>query len=95
MPSQSRRLVHATIRLPPRFSGIAEEERVVDDLKKGDEVTWNSHGSTANGHVERKVTSDIKIKDHQVRASRDDPQYLVKSDKGGEAAHKPDALKKA
>jgi hypothetical protein len=28
-------------------------------------------------------------------ASPDDPQYLVKSDKsGGEAVHKPDALKK-
>jgi hypothetical protein len=30
----------------------------------------------------------------KVRASEDDPQYLVKSDKsGGEAAHKPSALK--
>jgi hypothetical protein len=30
-----------------------------------------------------------------VRASKDDPQYLVKSEKsGGEAVHKPDALHK-
>jgi Hypervirulence associated proteins TUDOR domain len=30
-----------------------------------------------------------------VRASTDEPQYLVKSDKsGGEAVHKPSALKK-
>ena len=65
------------------------------DLKKGDEVGWNSHGGTAHGEVEKKLTSDTKIKSHQVRASKDDPQYLVKSDKGGEAAHKPDALKKA
>jgi N-methylhydantoinase B/oxoprolinase/acetone carboxylase alpha subunit len=65
------------------------------ELKKGDKVEWSSHGGTAHGEVERKLTSDTKIKSHQVRASKDDPQFLVKSDKGGEAAHKPDALKKA
>lgn len=65
------------------------------ELTKGDKVEWSSHGGTAHGEVERKVTSDTKIKSHQVRASKDDPQYIVKSDKGGEAAHKPDALKKA
>lgn len=65
------------------------------DLKKGDDVTWKAHGGTAHGEVQRKVTSDTKIKDHQVRASKDDPQYIVKSDNGGEAAHKAGALKKA
>lgn len=65
------------------------------ELKKGDKVEWSSHGGAAHGEVEKKLTSDTKIKSHQVRASKDDPQYLVKSDKGGEAAHKPDALKKA
>lgn len=65
------------------------------DLKTGDKVTWNSHGGTAHGHVEKKLTSDTKIKNHQVRASRDDPQYLVESDNGGKAAHKADALHKA
>ena len=65
------------------------------ELKPGDEVTWNSHGGTAHGKVEKKQTSDTKIKSHVVRASEDDPQYIVKSDKGGKAAHKPEALKKA
>jgi len=65
------------------------------ELKKGDTVEWKSHGGTAHGEVERKLTADTKIKGHQVRASKDDPQYLVKSDKGGEAAHKGAALKKA
>ena len=65
------------------------------DLKKGDKVTWSSHGGAAHGKVEKKVTSDTKIKDHQVRASKDDPQYIVESDNGGKAAHKADALKKA
>jgi hypothetical protein len=70
-------------------------EAMADDFKKGDKVKWKSHGGEAHGHVEKKITSDMKIKSHQVRASADDPQYLVKSDSGsGEAAHKPGALTK-
>ncbi|WP_298092738.1 DUF2945 domain-containing protein [uncultured Sphingomonas sp.] len=64
-------------------------------FKKGDEVTWKSHGGTAHGTVEKKVTSDTKIKGHQVRASKDEPQYIVESDNGGKAAHKAGALHKA
>ncbi|TPG14513.1 DUF2945 domain-containing protein [Sphingomonas oligophenolica] len=65
------------------------------DPKKGDEVTWRSHSGTAHGEVKKKLTGDTKIKSHQVRASPDDPQYLVESDNGGKAAHKASALKKA
>ena len=65
------------------------------ELHKGDEVKWNSHGGEAHGTVEKKQTTDTKIKGHQVRASEDDPQYIVKTDGGAKAAHKPDALKKA
>ena len=64
-------------------------------LKKGDKVTWKSHGGTAHGTVEKKQTSDTKIKGHTVRASSDDPQYIVKSDNGGKAAHKEATLHKA
>jgi len=63
--------------------------------KKGDDVTWKSHGGTAHGKVVKKQTTDTKIKSHTVRASKDDPQYIVESDKGGKAAHKAAALKKA
>lgn len=63
-------------------------------LKKGDEVSWKSPGGTAHGTVEKKVTSSTKIKSHTVKATPDDPQYIVKSDNGGKAAHKPSALTK-
>jgi hypothetical protein len=47
------------------------------------------------GRVEGKITEDTEAAGRQVRASEDDPQYLVKSDKsGGEAVHKPSALDK-
>ena len=66
-----------------------------DELKKGDHVTWNSHGGEAEGEVEKKITSDTEAGGRTVRASKDDPQYLVKSEKsGGEAVHKPGALHK-
>ena len=64
------------------------------DLKKGDKVEWQSHGGTAHGTVEKKQTSDTKIKSHQVRASKEDPQVIVQTEKGAKAAHKPDSLKK-
>jgi DUF2945 family protein len=62
---------------------------------KGDKVSWNSHGGTAEGTVEKKITSETEAAGRRVKASKDDPQYLVKSEKsGGEAVHKPGALKK-
>ncbi len=64
-------------------------------LKTGDKVSWSSSGGETQGVVEKKQTSDTKIKSHQVKASKDDPQYIVKSDKtGAEAAHKAKALHK-
>ena len=63
------------------------------ELQKGDHVTWQSHGGTAEGTVEKKITKDTEAAGRTVRASNDDPQYLVKSEKsGGEAVHKPSAL---
>jgi hypothetical protein len=64
-----------------------------EEFSKGDEVTWSSHGNTVPGTVEEEVTSDTEAAGRTVRASEDDPQYLVKSDKSGrEAVHKPSAL---
>ncbi len=64
-------------------------------FKPGDDVSWKSSQGTVEGKVERKVTSPMKIKSHEVKASKDNPEYLLKSDKtGAEAAHKPAELKK-
>jgi hypothetical protein len=66
------------------------------EFKKGDKVVWSSHGNDDTpGVVVRKITEDTEAGGRKVRASEKDPQYLVKSDKGGgEAVHKPSALKK-
>ena len=68
---------------------------MTETFKHGDRVSWNTSQGMTHGKVVEKLTSDTKIEDHQVRASDDDPQYLVESEKtGARAAHKPDALKK-
>ncbi len=71
-------------------------DRAMTEFRKGDKVTWQSHGGEAVGDVEEKITADTEAAGRTVRASEGDPQYLVKSDKsGGEAVHKPSALTKA
>jgi hypothetical protein len=63
------------------------------ELHKGDHVTWNSHGGTAEGTVRREITEDTEAAGRTVRASAEEPQYEVESDKSGRTAvHKPDAL---
>lgn len=69
---------------------------MADEFKPGDKVVWSSHGSDDTpGVVEKTITSDTEAAGRQVRASEDEPQYLVRSEKGGgEAVHKPSALKR-
>ncbi|MGQ0482696.1 MAG: DUF2945 domain-containing protein [Pseudonocardia sp.] len=66
-----------------------------EEFGPGDRVRWNSHGGTADGEVLKKITEDTEVGGRTVRASPDDPQYLVRSAKSGrEAVHKPSALTK-
>jgi hypothetical protein len=63
-------------------------------LKTGDRVAWRSSGGWSVGRVERKLTSPGKIKGHEVAASENNPEFLVRSEKSGKiAAHKPAALR--
>ena len=63
-------------------------------LKAGDKVSWKSSGGGAHGKVVKKLTKPMDIKGHHVAASKENPEYLVKTDEGKQAAHKPGALKK-
>ena len=69
---------------------------MADEFKAGDKVVWSSHGQDDTpGAVVRKITSDTTAGGREVRASKDEPQYLVRSEKGGgEAVHRPSALKR-
>ena len=65
---------------------------MTNTFHKGDKVEWDSSGGHSTGKVVRKLTSPIKIKGHQVAASPDNPEYLVETDAGARAAHKPASL---
>ena len=61
----------------------------------GDHVSWNSEAGRIRGTIRKKITAPTKIKSYIARASKEEPQYLVKSDKTGHlAVHKGTALRK-
>ena len=61
----------------------------------GDHVGWNSEAGHVSGRIVKVHTSDFAYKGHTHRASDDDPQYEIKSDKTDHiAAHKSSALKR-
>jgi hypothetical protein len=73
--------------------GATEEGGMADDFEKGDHVTWKSHGSEAEGTVQKKITEETEAGGRKVKAGPDEPQYEVKSEKSGNTAvHKPSAL---
>jgi plastocyanin len=64
-------------------------------LKPGDKVEWDTSQGKTHGKVVKKQTSETRIKGHKVAASKDNPEFIVQSDKSGKkAAHKPGELKK-
>ena len=73
---------------------------MADDIKRGDNVEWNTPQGTTEGKVVEKVTEERRIgnkgqKGTKVKGSKDDPRYVVESERSGkQAAHKPSALKK-
>lgn len=73
---------------------------MADDLKKGDKVEWSTPQGKTQGTVKEKVTGEKRVgnkgqKGTRVKGSKDDPRYVVESEKSGkQAAHKPSALTK-
>jgi Hypervirulence associated proteins TUDOR domain len=71
---------------------MAEKTLSKGDPKAGDRVSWKSGGGTAHGKVVKKQTTPTKIKTHKVKASKDEPQFIVENNEGRKAAHKAGAL---
>ncbi|MFV8171645.1 DUF2945 domain-containing protein [Mycolicibacterium peregrinum] len=65
-----------------------------DTFNVGDHVMWNSEAGHVSGTVTKVHTQDFEYKGHTHRASPEDPQYEIKSDKTDHiAAHKASALR--
>lgn len=65
------------------------------NFKVGDHVSWNSEAGRVRGTIKKRLTSPTSFKGYTVRASKDEPQYMIKSDKTDHiAVHKGPALRK-
>jgi len=65
-------------------------------FKVGDRVTWNSEAGRVSGKIVKVHTKDLDYKGYTHHASKDDPQYEIKSDKTDHVAlHKGAALRRS
>jgi len=68
---------------------------MAQELKRGDRVEWNFRGRKVIGTVRRRLTSRAVIGDRVVAASKEDPRYVVRTEKSGkETTRRPQALRK-
>jgi hypothetical protein len=68
---------------------------MVMKFKVGDHVEWNSEAGHVSGTIIKVHVRDFDYKGHTHRASAEDPQYEIKSDKTDHvAAHRGAVLKK-
>ena len=66
-----------------------------NDFNVGDQVEWNSEAGHVRGTIKKKITAAIKFTTYTVHASKEEPQFLIKSDTTEHLAmHKGTALRK-
>lgn len=66
---------------------------MAEHVAVGDHVSWNSEAGRVSGHITVVHTADFDYKGHTHRASPEDPQYEIASDRTDHmAAHKGSAL---
>jgi hypothetical protein len=76
-------------------AGKTRNPQMTERFKIGDHVSWNSEAGRVSGTIIAIHTADFDYKGHTHRASEDNPQYEIKSDKTDHvAAHKGSALKR-
>lgn len=64
-------------------------------FKVGDHVKWNSEAGHVSGTIIKIHTTNFDYKGYTHHASKEDPQYAIKSDKTDHVAvHKSKALSK-
>ena len=65
-------------------------------FKRGDRVEWSFRGTTVRGTVRRRLTKRTEIDGRVVAASKDDPRYVVRTERSGrELARRPAVLRPA
>ena len=66
----------------------------MNTFKVGDRATWNSEAGRVSGRIVKVHRENVTYKGYVHHASKESPQYEIKSDKTDHIAlHKPEALK--
>ena len=64
-------------------------------FRVGDHVSWNSEAGRVSGTIRKRITAPMRFKSYTVRASKEEPQYLIESDTTDHlAVHKGSALRR-
>jgi hypothetical protein len=75
---------------------VREKQRkdaMASKVKSGDGVSWKTSQGETRGKIIKKLASPTQIKGHTANASKDNPEYLVESERTHERANRPGALK--
>jgi len=69
---------------------------MAQDFKRGDRVEWRFRGHRVVGRVRRRLTSRTIVEGRPVAATKDDPRYVVRSEKSGkETTRRAESLRRA
>jgi Protein of unknown function (DUF2945). len=70
--------------------GMAEQRQ----FRRGEHVSWASHGGRGRGVVQEKITERTRVGNRTVNASAERPQYRIRNDHSGrDVAHRPEVLR--
>ncbi len=61
---------------------------------EGDKVSWKSSNGKVKGKVVEVKKKPFQLHGKKIKATKDDPRYLVESKSGARASHTARALKK-
>ena len=56
---------------------------MADQLRRGDRVEWSFRGHRVAGTVRRRLVKRTEIEGRAVAASKEDPRYVVRSERSG------------
>lgn len=91
----AERPLHGVVAGTPGSTGHHEAKAMKKTFKVGDHVAWNSEAGRVSGTIIKVHTKDVQYKGYTRHASRDEPQYEIKSDKTDHIAmHKGTALRR-
>jgi hypothetical protein len=73
----------------------SKEAAMPAEFKRGDRVEWSFRGHPVTGRIRKRLEARTEVAGQVVAASKDDPRYLVRSDRSGkETARRPTALRR-